>query len=157
VQDARVFVRRQLARGHRYDYILLDAFTGEYIPEHLMTKEFLTEIKRLLTKDGVVVANTFSSSRLYHHESATYADVFGELYTMRLPTSGNRIILGARSGNLPTKDILEQRANTLGSALTPFGVALAAFPKYITDRVDWDSGAAVLTDQYAPANLLNRP
>ena len=93
VQDARVFVRRQLARGHRYDYILLDAFTGEYIPEHLMTKEFLTEIKRLLTKDGVVVANTFSSSRLYHHESATYADVFGELYTMRLPTSGNRIIL----------------------------------------------------------------
>ena len=44
----------------------------------------------------------------------------------------------------------------LSSAL-PFGVALAAFPKYITDRVDWDSGAAVLTDQYAPANLLNRP
>ena len=71
--------------------------------------------------------------------------------------AGNRIILGARSGNLPAKETLERRASTLSSQLTPFGVALAAFPKYITDRVDWDSGAAVLTDQYAPANLLNRP
>ena len=89
-----VFVRRQRRGVTRYDYILLDAFTGEYIPEHLMTKEFLTEIKRLPTKDGVVVANTFSSSRLYHHESAI-VDVFGEL---TMPTmSGNRIILGVRS------------------------------------------------------------
>ena len=76
---------------------------------------------------------------------------------MRLPTSGNRIILGARSGDLPTKETLEQRANTLSSELTAYGVALAAFPKFITDRVDWDVSAAVLTDQYAPANLLNRP
>jgi len=157
VQDARVFVRRQVNKGHRYDYILLDAFTGEYIPEHLMTQEFLKEVKSLLTADGVLVANTFSSSRLYDLESVTYAAVFGNLYTMRLPVSGNRIILATRSGQLPDASRLNQRAQSLAPRLAPFGVGLLSFPEYITDRIDWDTSATILTDQYSPANLLNRP
>jgi len=157
VQDARVFVRRQISKGLRYDYILLDAFTGEYIPEHLMTQEFLKEVKNLLASDGVLVANTFSSSRLYDLESVTYAAVFGDLYTMRLPVSGNRIILATRSGQLPDASRLNERAQTLAPRLAPFGVGLLSFPEYITDRVDWDTSATVLTDQYSPANLLNRP
>ena len=55
---------------------MLDAFDGEYIPEHLMTVEFL-EMRDLLSDDGVLVANTFASSKLYDYESATYAEAFG--------------------------------------------------------------------------------
>ena len=49
IADARVFIRRAGLRGKRYDVIVLDAFTGDYIPEHLMTVEFLNETAALLT------------------------------------------------------------------------------------------------------------
>ena len=45
VQDARVFGKRAALRGEQYDLIILDAFDGEYIPEHLMTIEFLGEMR----------------------------------------------------------------------------------------------------------------
>ena len=76
VADGRVFTRRALLNKERYDLIILDAFTGDYIPEHLMTVEFLEDIKSLLTPGGVVIANTFWDSELYHHESVTYSSVF---------------------------------------------------------------------------------
>ena len=44
VRDARVFAKRALQQGASYDLILLDAYGGDYIPEHLMTVEFLEEI-----------------------------------------------------------------------------------------------------------------
>ncbi|MFL6620915.1 MAG: spermidine synthase, partial [Povalibacter sp.] len=73
--DGRVFVKRALREHRQYDLIMLDAFDHEYIPEHLLTQEFLREVKKLLTPKGVLAANTFSSSRLYDHESVTYASV----------------------------------------------------------------------------------
>ena len=93
VQDARVFGKRAALRGEQYGLIILDAFDGEYIPEHLMTAEFLSEMRGLLSNDGVLVANTFASSKLYDYESATYAEAFGGFLNFRLPTSGNRVIL----------------------------------------------------------------
>ena len=63
---------------------LISYFNGDYIPEHLITKEFLTEAKGLLTDNGILSANTFSLSKLYAHESATYKSVsvclFGASY-----------------------------------------------------------------------------
>jgi spermidine synthase len=93
INDARVFIKRAALKEEKYDYIVLDAFSGDYIPEHMLTQEFLEEVKQVLAPDGVVVANTFSTSRFYDHESVTYQRVFGEFYNFKLPTSGNRIIL----------------------------------------------------------------
>ena len=39
--DGRIFTKRAIIRGDQYDLIFLDAFTGDYIPEHLMTREYL--------------------------------------------------------------------------------------------------------------------
>ena len=47
--DGRVFVKKQLQKGVKYDLIMLDAFEDDYIPEHLLTREFLTEVKGILT------------------------------------------------------------------------------------------------------------
>ena len=38
-QDGRVFTKRALANSFKYDLIILDAFNGDYIPEHLMTQD----------------------------------------------------------------------------------------------------------------------
>ena len=58
--DGRVYVKRALRTAQRYDLIMLDAFDHEYIPEHLLTREFLQEAQSLLSPQGVLAANTFS-------------------------------------------------------------------------------------------------
>jgi spermidine synthase len=150
--DGRVFVKRAGREGRQYDVILLDAFDHEYIPEHLLTKEFLTEVKALLATQGVLVANTFSSSRLYDHESATYASVYGSFYNLKRE---NRVIV-TRLGGLPTLQELKARAAKYATALKTYGVDSEALLGMFSTEVDWDAGARVLTDQYSPANLLNR-
>lgn len=155
VVDARVFIKRAGLQGEKYDFIMLDAFSGEYIPEHLLSREFLQEVKALLTDDGILVANTFSGSRLYDHESVTYADVFGKFYNFKLPESGNRIILATPGESLPHLGDLRAPARELYDQLEPYGINILEFPPRLSDEPDWDTDARILTDQYSPANLLN--
>lgn len=152
--DARVFGRRAARGKKQYDLILLDAYNGEYIPEHLMTAEYLTETKALLAPGGVLAANTFAISALYDHESTTYTHVFGNFLNFRLRESANRVILTTR-GPMPDIIFRRSRAATLDGRLTEFGVKLEDYVDGLDGRVDWDPSARILTDQYAPANLLN--
>lgn len=154
VVDARVFIKRAALRGVSYDYVVLDAFSGEYIPEHMLTREFLEEVRQILTPDGVVVANTFSTSRLYDHESVTYQAVFGEFFNFKQAGSGNRIIL-AQIKPLPPQGELIRPARALVESLRPYGVNILEFPAQLSTRPDWNQSRRVLTDQYSPANLLN--
>ncbi|MDH3646429.1 MAG: fused MFS/spermidine synthase [Gammaproteobacteria bacterium] len=150
-QDGRVYARRALRNGARYDYILVDAFDGDYIPEHLMTAEFLEECRQLLTNQGVLVANTFSSSRLYNSESATYESVFGDFLNLRRRFS-NRVIVAAKNG-LPSPGTLKSNIALVEANLARFDIDLEQI--LALDRgKDWRGKARVLTDQYAPANLL---
>jgi spermidine synthase len=149
--DGRVYVKRALREGLKYDAILLDAFDHEYIPEHLLTKEFLTEVKSLLSPQGVLIGNTFSSSRLYDHESTTYAAVFGKFFNLK---AANRVIV-ARPAGLPSEEQLRAKALEYELVLRGFGVDAQAVLPLFSTRPDWNTGARVLTDQYSPANLLN--
>ena len=152
-QDARVFTKRALIRNATYDLIMLDAYNGDYIPEHLMTREYLNETKSLLTDNGIIAANTFTVSRLYDHESATYYDVFGEFFNLRTAQSSNRVILTSQQP-LPNIMVLGQRAKQLEDRLRPFGVNIRNYPKLLSSKVDWDDDVRILTDQYSPVNLL---
>lgn len=151
-QDGRVYVKRAVREGTKYDLVMLDAFDHEYIPEHLLTREFLGEVKQLLGERGVLVANTFSSSRLYDHESTTYSAVFGQFYNLKRE---NRVIV-ARMNGLPDTAELEHRSVPYDAALKGFGVDRRAVLALFSTQRDWDDSARVLTDQYSPANLLNR-
>lgn len=153
VADARVFIKRAGILGKKYDYIVLDAFGGDYIPEHLLTMEFLQEVKQIMADGGVLVANTFSTSRFYDHESVTYQRVFTEFFNFKLPTSGNRIII-TQLQPLPPRGQLVTAAQNLAPRLEKYDVPLLEYPARLTTRVDWDMSRRVLTDQYAPANLL---
>ena len=149
--DGRVFVKRALRAGRTYDLVMLDAYDHEYIPEHLLTQEFLLEVKQIMTPGGVLAANTFSSSRLYDHESATYAAAFGPFYNLK---RNNRVIL-LRRDRLPPLDVLERNAQGLDRALAPLGVESTwLLPQFVTTR-DWPADTRVLTDRYSPSNLLN--
>jgi len=152
--DGRVYVKRAGLRGEKFDLVILDAFNGEYIPEHLMSQEFLEEVKLLLPEQGVVVANTFSTSRLYDAESATYASVFGELYNIRQFGTGNRVLIASMQP-LPDLTTLQSRAASIKPRLLRFDMDATEFPLMMDTEQDWNRNARILTDQYSPANLLN--
>ena len=153
VGDGRPFIKRAGLRGEKYDYIVLDAFSGDYIPEHMLTREFLEEVKAVMTNDGVLIANTFSTSRLYDHESVTYQRAFSEFYNFKLPTSGNRIII-AQLGVLPPREELVEASRSLELSLDKYGINIIDYPRRLTTRADWDMSRRELTDQYSPGNLL---
>ncbi len=155
VDDGRPFIKRAGLRGNSYDYIVLDAFSGDYIPEHMLTREFLEEVKSIMTDDSVLVANTFSTSRFYDHESVTYQRAFNEFFNFKMPTSGNRIII-TQLDPLPPRGELVEEARKLADSLTKYGVPLQDYPRRLSTRVDWDMSRRELTDQYSPANLLRR-
>lgn len=149
--DGRVQVKRALREQLRYDIIMLDAFDHEYIPEHLLTQEFLQEVKALLAPGGVLAANTFSSSRLYDHESVTYAAVFPEFFNLKRE---NRVIIAA-NGPLPDQARLEANSERFEKTLDSFGVSTSQLLSLFSRKQDWKRDARILTDQYSPANLLN--
>jgi spermidine synthase len=149
--DGRVQVKRALREQKNYDLIMLDAFDHEYIPEHLLTQEFLKEVKALLAPGGVLAANTFSSSRLYDHESTTYASVFPEFFNLK---KENRVIIAA-NGPLPGVDELLTNSARFQSAFEDFGVETGKLLPLFSRKQDWERDARILTDQYSPANLLN--
>ena len=151
ISDGRVFVKRAAAQHPNYDIVMLDAFDADYIPEHMLTREFLEEVKSVMAPNGVIVANTFSNSALYDYESVTYATVFGTFFNLKL---GNRIILG-RAGGLPSMDEIRANAMSVEAAFNRYSTGSGFLLPLLDSRPDWDVNARVLTDQYSPSNLLN--
>jgi len=151
IEDGRVFVKRAIPQKPNYDIIMLDAFDADYIPEHMLTREFLQEVKSILAPNGVIVANTFSNSALYDYESVTYRDVFGAFYNLKL---GNRIIVG-RANGIPSMDIVRGNAQMLEARLQERGSGSEFLLRLFDTGMDWNPTARVLTDQYSPSNLLN--
>jgi spermidine synthase len=134
----------------------------DYIPEHLMTAEFLEEINTLLSPEGILTANTFSSSKLYGYESATYKKIFGDFYQVTNANNNNRIILAQKNGftmaNL-IKDHQSMQSNRkFSKKLANIGVdsqSLYLNIKFTGEHQDWNDDSIILTDQFSPANLLN--
>jgi len=153
IKDGRVYIKRAIKQKQKFDWIILDAFNGDYIPEHLLTKEFLEETKTLLAPNGLLSANTFSGSKLYDYESVTYQSVFDHLKVLRSPTKGNRIIFACKCDEFPEKFVLDELTR---NKLLLLGIDLSALIRRLSNEVDWDTSVSPLTDQFSPANLLNR-
>lgn len=142
VEDGRAFIERAHTEGRQYDVIMLDAFDVDYIPAHLLTREFLQHVHAILSPNGVLVSNTFSNSDMYDRESATYADVFGPFFNLR---DGNRVIIATR-GPLPDADVLQRNADALAPALQALGINVDDQLSWFSREPDWNQQAPVLTD-----------
>lgn len=153
IKDGRIFIKRAKIKKEQYDWIILDAFNGDYIPEHLMTQEFLSEINSVLAENGVLAANTFSNSELYNYESATYYAVFNHFYNVRFNKHSNRVIL-SKKGALPTSKALLKKAHAMHEKISAYNVNLPTLVSLMDDTIDWPIKTRLLTDQYSPANLI---
>ena len=97
--------------------------------------------------ESVLVANTFSTSRLYDHESVTNQRAFGEFFNFKLPTTRNRIII-TQLEPLPPRSQLVEKAQSFADRLEKYGVPILRYPSRLSTRVDWDMSRRQLTDQY---------
>ena len=149
VSDGRVFVRRQLRAGVRYDIVVIDAFERVYVPEHFLTREFLGQVKSVLAPGGMVASNTFTKGPLAPYEAATYQSVFGDVHMVDM-LLGSRILLAGRDG-VPPRETLHANAEAMRRELAKIGVQSWDLEARPQPRA---VGYRPLTDQYSPANLL---
>jgi spermidine synthase len=79
--DGRMFVK---TTDEKYDVVIVDAYGHTYIPFHMATKEFFTEVRDILESDGVMAINIAdrpgSDNRLRDVIGNTILEVFPEVY-----------------------------------------------------------------------------
>jgi len=156
VDDGRMFIKKQLRRNPvpKYDMIVLDAFNGDYIPFHLMTKEFLQEVKGVLADDGVVIANVFYTNRLFDAEFKTFISVFERSQAFFGDVSGNAMLVspGPACPILTQQEAVEHAQQIQQSHALSFD--LVEIAELLRPDVYPDRKAKVLTDDLAPVHWL---
>ncbi|CAM5231061.1 hypothetical protein GCM10010329_63410 [Streptomyces spiroverticillatus] len=159
VEDARLGLRR-LDPGSR-DLIVGDAYGGVSVPWHLTTVEAMADVRRVLTPDGLYVANLIDHGDLAfaRAEVATLRKTFQHVALIGKPadigtdststrTGGNFVALASDSHRpidlRATQKALDTRQTgwriTTGAALT-----------------SWIGDAQPLTDDFAPVDQLLQP
>ncbi|MHC4265480.1 MAG: spermidine synthase [Planctomycetota bacterium] len=158
VDDGRMFIKKQLGLEPvpKYDIIILDAFNSDYIPFHLMTREFLEQVKGVLAEDGVVVANVFHSNRLFDAELKTFLNVFERCQVFFGTTSMNAMLTapGQAGQTLTVKEAVEQAKILQRKHRFSFNMATVA--NRLRPNISPDRRAKVLTDDRAPVNWLRK-
>ena len=156
IADGRMFIKKQLRRDPvpKYDIVILDAFNSDYIPFHLMTKEFLEEVKGVLAEDGVVIANVFYSNRLFDAEFKTFLAVFGRCQVFFGAYSTNAMLVspGPTSPMLTIKEAVGRARMLQRKHRLTFNVLTVA--KRLRPDTRPEPRAKVLTDDRAPVNWL---
>jgi predicted membrane-bound spermidine synthase len=151
--DARVFLNRHT---EPYDLIFVDAFTGSYIPFHLMTKEFYQLVRSRLAPHGVAAFNFLPAVELFDSNVRTVRLVFDNLDFFN---SGDRSLAMSNVIVLGRLDALSE-AETQQRAV----VAQARYKfrfdvsKLVTERrlpAPKAVKGEVLTDDFAPADVLD--
>lgn len=139
VEDGR-YVLNQLER--RYSVIGIDAYRPPYIPWHMTTVEFFSEVRDHLTDNGVVAINvgrTNTDRRLVDALNATLLQVFPTVHAMDVPYSFNTILVAT---NLPT---------TSDNLITNAALMAQDAPPMLRDTLALGAAALVPT---APSDLV---
>lgn len=93
--DARYWLDTQAGK---YDVVIMDAYRQPYIPFHLTTKEFFTEVRDHLKPGGVAVVNagrTSTDYRLVDAIASTMAAVYPTVFLVDVPQFTNTLVYGS--------------------------------------------------------------
>jgi spermidine synthase len=153
LMDGRMFVKRN---KETWDWIILDAFRGGFVPPHLKTQEFYRECAARLAERGVFITNLHDGTKLFSADLKTLASVFPQIVLFGTGGRGNVIACAVKykepditnSANWAPVDSLNPRfADRLNMT-------------YIRDeRMVWPTAqvekAKLLTDDFSPVEFLN--
>ncbi len=162
--DAREFLANHEGK---YDMIVLDAFSKDYVPFHLMTIEFYSLLFDKLTDNGVIVSNHIGSpndkqtaSDLYRANLKTFLEVFPKVYVFLTDYSKaiqNIILAPVKTENPDEHTIPDKLEIGDMQELNTKVIEEVNYRDHVleTAQIPLDD-VPILTDQHAPVeNLLN--
>ena len=130
------------------------------MPWHLTTREFVTEVQRVLRPDGIYAVNIidYPPLRLARAQLATFGEVFDHVAVWgprsRVEgSSGGNVILLASDAPFPSEALLAADKRRHGSAVLLAGGRGAEVEDAALVEA-FINGAVVLTDDFAPADQL---
>jgi len=154
LMDGRLFVKRDKAK---WDWLILDAFRGGFVPPHLKTQEFYRECAERLSDRGVFISNLHSGTELYYSDLKTIQSVFPQVVIFETAGRGNVIACAVKYREPVVTDPAKwPRADALANPLFAGRLDLDA----IRDE-RWAlpenaiRAARVLSDDFAPVEFLD--
>ena len=153
VSDGRMFLRHS---KNLYDWIILDAFRGGFVPPHLKTVEFYKLAQAHLTPDGLFVANVHTNSSLFASDIRTIREVFPQLGMFEVPETDNAILVAANFKSPSFEELSKQVARLGFSQAFRRNVDPAAAGRAFRPApADSGKKAPLLTDDFAPTEFLD--
>lgn len=149
VSDARYWLATQA--GH-YDVVVLDAYRQPYIPFHLTTKEFFSQVRDHLNRGGVAAVNvgrTSTDYRLVAALASTMAAVFTNVYVIDDTSFDNTLVYGTTE-NTTLADITHN-LGLISAPLASDAAQLALVPGRLAPS---PYHGQVYTDDLAPVEQL---
>jgi predicted membrane-bound spermidine synthase len=151
--DGRVFLNRHT---EPYDIIVVDAFTGSYIPFHLMTKEFYQLVRGRLAPHGVAAFNFIPSEDLFESNVHTAKLAFDNIDIFNSGDTdfraSNSIIIGRLD---PSSDAETLQKAAVAQERYKFRFDVS---KLVAERrvpLPKELKGKVLTDDFAAADVLD--
>lgn len=154
IMDGRIFVKRD---KQQWDWLILDAFQGGYVPPHLKTEEFYRECAARLNDRGVFVSNLHATSELYYSDLKTIQAVFPQVVLFGVDGRGNVIACAVKyrtpvitdPSKWPAPDMLMVPPFLGRISMTEIKREVIPMP---TERL---RSAKVLSDDFAPVEYLD--
>ena len=137
----------------QYTVIAIDAYRPPYIPWHLTTVEFFSEVKERLLANGVVAINvgrTDTDRRLVDALSQTLLEVFPSVYAIDVPQSFNTILVATMR---PTSET-NLRANINFPAETARPILYDILASAADNLVPLGESDIIFNDDRAPVETL---
>jgi spermidine synthase len=137
----------------RYDLITIDAYKVPYIPWHLTTREYFTEVRARLSDQGVVAINVGRAPedrRLVDAVAATLLTVYPSLHALDVPGSLNTILVATVQPTIAAD--LAQNLARLDPHADP--LLRAALETAVANLVPVEPGDVIFTDERAPVETI---
>lgn len=152
--DGRVFIKRDHGS---WDWLILDAFRGGYVPPHLKTQEFYEECAARLADDGVFATNLHTNSELYYADLKTITSVFPQVVVLGTQGRGNVIAFAVKYRKPSISDpSLWPATSTLSKVVFAGRLDLAAIrAECLSLPAARLKRAQILTDDFAPVEFLD--
>ncbi|HEX2853040.1 MAG TPA: fused MFS/spermidine synthase [Opitutaceae bacterium] len=154
LMDGRMYVKRD---RRTWDWLILDAFRGGFVPPHLKTEEFYRECAARLGDRGVFVSNLHMSSELFYSDIKTLQKVFPQVVLFATAGRGNAIICAVKYREPAITDPATwPAASELARPVFAKRLDLDALRRERIDLpMDQMKTARVLTDDFSPVEFLD--
>jgi spermidine synthase len=155
LQDGRMFVKRN---RETWDWIVLDAFRGGFVPPHLKTEEFYRECAARLADRGVFVTNLHATTELYYSDIKTIQKVFPQVVLFAVKGRGNVIACAVKYASPDVTDPAKWPATA--TLMRPAFAGRLDLDAVRAEHTEIPTGAPmqsakVLTDDFAPVEFLD--